>query len=239
MNPEALAALAELARQRQEELDAAIAAWRQEAGAGVHLWCRPGCGNCCTLAVNTTLPEALAIACSLPHPVREKLAATATRIIAHVRQCADGRDFLAGYRQAVGPCPFLEKTDNCAIYVTRPLACRALLATRPPDWCGVNLAGLPAYERDAFLGSLDHTVVAYPTHYAAAPQALATAIERGLLFSMLQLNGFAVSGNLPLLVWLCAEEAFPAVLTDGIATLRAFLASHDANRPFLVQFDAP
>jgi len=239
MTPDNLAALAGLARQRQEDLDKAIADWRREAGAGVRLWCRPGCGNCCALAVNTTLPEALIIAISLQDTGREQLAATVTRIIAHARQCADGRDFLAGYRRAVGPCPFLDATDNCSIYPTRPLACRALLATRPPDWCGVNLAGLPAYERDAFLASLDRSVVAYPTHYAAAPQILAADLERGLLFAMLRLNGFAVSGNLPLLVWLCAEENFPAALADGIAGLRTFLVSHDADRPYLVQCDAP
>jgi len=55
----------------------------------------------------------------------------------------------------------------------------------------VNLAGLPKIERDAFLASLDRTVVAYPTHYAAAPQELAAAFERGLLFAILRSTGFA------------------------------------------------
>jgi hypothetical protein len=231
--------LVELARQRQTELDERIALWRHGEGAGVRLWCGPGCGNCCTLAVNATYPEALAIAATLTAQQQGRVAAAAASIIAHGRQSSDARTFLAGYRQAVGPCPFLDDSGSCSIYPARPLACRALLATRPPGWCGVNLAGLPAFERDAFLASLDRTVVAYPTHYAAAPQELAAAFERGLLFAMLRSNGFALSGILPLLVWLSLEPGFNAALADGSAALRAYLAARHVDRPFLVQIEAP
>lgn len=231
--------LMELARHRQAELDSAIAAWRQGPGAGVRLWCGPGCGNCCSLAVNTTFPEALAIAATLAAEHQEHVAAAAARIIAHARQSHDARNFLVGYRQAVGPCPFLDGTGNCSIYQARPLACRALLATRPPDWCGINLAGLPEFERDPFLASLDRTVVAYPTHYAAAPQQLAAAFERGLLFAMQRSNGFAFSGLLPLLVWLSSDPGFATALADGSAALRSYLAARHLDRPFLVQIEAP
>jgi hypothetical protein len=239
MNPEMMETLAGLAGQRQVELDDRIAAWRQGLAGGVRLWCGPGCSNCCTLAVNATLPEALAIAAKLEPAWREGLAETAARIMAHARHCADARDFLAGYRQAVGPCPFLDGRGNCTIYSARPLACRALLATRPPDWCGVNLAGLPAYEREAFLASLDRSLVAYPTHYAAAPQALAADFERDLLSAMLRLTSLALSGNLPVLVWLATAPGFAAALAGGPATLRPLLATHHADRPFLVQLDVP
>ena len=231
--------LVELARQRQAELDERIALWRQGPGAGVRLWCGPGCGNCCSLAVNATYPEAMAIAATLAAEQQERVAVSAARIIAHARQSPDARSFLAGYRQAVGPCPFLDDSGNCSIYPARPLACRALLATRPPDWCGVNLGELPAFERDAFLASLDRTVVAYPTHYAAAPQELAAAFERGLLFAMLRSNGFALSGILPLLVWLSIEPGFNTALADSSPTLRSYLATRHLDRPFLVQIEVP
>ena len=119
------------------------------------------------------------------------------------------------------------------------MACRGLLATRPPDWCGVNLAGLPAYERDIFLASLDRTLVAYPSHYAAAPQALATDFERGLICAMLRATGFGLTGNLPLLVWLCGEPGFFTSLSSGSGRLRTFLADRGADQPFLVQIDMP
>lgn len=231
--------LAELARQRQLELDERIAAWRRGAAIDVRLWCGPGCGNCCSLAVNTTLPEALAIADGLDTGQRTHLAATVERILAHARQSGDTRRFLAGYRQAVGPCPFLDDLGDCTIYPLRPLACRALLATRPSAWCGVNLAELAAIDRTTFLASLDRSVVAFPTHYAAVPQELAADFERGLLFAMLRVTGFCLTGNLPLLVWLSQDPGFAAALSGGVDTLRACLAGHDADRPFLVQIDVP
>ena len=234
-----LAALAQLAGERQAQLDGEIAAWRHGPGAAVRLWCGPGCGNCCSLAVNTTLVEALAIAGGLADDLPQRVAATAARIIGHARQSADARAFLAGYRQAVGPCPFLDAAADCTIYPLRPLTCRALLATRPPDWCGVNLAELPELERDCFLASLDRNVVAWPTHYAAAPRELATAYERGLTFAMLRFTGFGISGNLPLLVWLAGQDGCVEALAGGLAASQAFLTSHHCDRPFLVQIDRP
>jgi len=239
MNRASLADLAELARQRRSALDEEIAAWRRGPGAGVRLWCGPGCGNCCTLAVNATLPEALVIAGRLDGPQRLLLSATVARLIDHAGQCRDPRTFLAGYRQAVGPCPFLDELANCIIYPERPLACRALLATRPPDWCGVNLAELDEFDRTSFLAGLDRSVVAFPTHYAAAPQQLAADYERGLLFAMLRLAGYALSGNLALLTWLCGEPGFTAALLAGPEDLRCFLSARRADQPFLVQIEAP
>jgi Fe-S-cluster containining protein len=233
------AALLTMARQRQAELDEAIAAWRLGPGSGVHLWCKPGCGNCCSLTVNTTYPEALAIADTLAEANRQQLVDTAERMIAHARQSDDARSFLRGYRRAVGSCPFLDETDNCSIYPDRPLACRALLATRPADWCGVNLAELAEIERDSFLASLDREVVAWPTHYAAAPQELAAELERGLIFTMLRTHGFGVTGNLPLLVHLAGQPGCSAALLGGAPLFREFLAEHHCTHPFLVQIHEP
>jgi len=95
--------LVKLARQRQTELDELIARWRQGPGVGVRLWCGPECGNCCTLAVNTTYPEALALAATLTTQQQERVATSAASIIAHASQSLDARSFLSGYRQAVGP----------------------------------------------------------------------------------------------------------------------------------------
>lgn len=231
--------LAQLAVDRQAQLDEGISAWRNGAGSGVHLWCMPECGNCCTLTVNATLPEALAIAAGLDDLRREQLAATAGRILHHAGKCSEPRSFLTGYRQAVGPCPFLDDAANCSIYPVRPLACRALLSTRPAGWCGINLADLPAVEKDAFVASLDRSVVAWPSHYAAFPQQLAADIERGVIFSMLRFFGFALSGTLPLLVWLASQPGFKEALTGGIETCRDALRKGGCDLPFLVQVIAP
>ena len=236
---EHLDALAELAGERQRELDGAIADWRQGPGADVRLWCGPGCGNCCSLTVNCTFAEALAIAAVLDNSLRERLSAAAARIVAHARQSGDARTFLAGYRHAVGPCPFLGDDASCSVYALRPLACRALLATRPPDWCGINLAELPEFERNAFLASLDRDVVAWPTHYVAATQEVAANLERGLLLAMIRHVGFGLSGNLPLLVWLVSEAGVTTALTTGIAALRDVLADHRIEQSFLVQVEVP
>jgi Fe-S-cluster containining protein len=237
MTAEMIPALAQLALQRQLELDEAITTWRDSAG--VRLWCGSGCGNCCTLTVNATLAEALAIPAVLDIGQRQKMADTVTRIFAHARQCPDARTYLTGYRQAVGPCPFLDGEANCAIYAQRPFACRALHSTRPPDWCGVNLAELPELERDCFLASLDRNVVAFPTHYAAAPQELAANFERGLILAMFRFAGFGVTGNLPLLVWLAGEDGFAEALSGGPASFVSFLSAQGIQQPFLVQIDIP
>lgn len=234
-----IAALTELAGQCQAELGNGITAWREGAGAGVRLWCGPGCGNCCTLTVNCTLAEALAIRDTLDETLRQHLDTSITRTIAHARSCVDTRAFLAGYRQAVGPCPFLDDDANCSIYAVRPLACRALLSTRPADWCGVNLAALPESEREAFLASLDRKVVAFPTHYAAAPRELAANFERGLIIAMIRVTGFAVTGSLPLLVWLAGQPGFDQVLAAGPSAFASLLADNHADRPFLAQVDTP
>lgn len=239
MMTEMFTALAQLAGERQAELDGEIAAWRHGPGANLRLWCGPGCGNCCSLAVNTTLAEALAVAASLDDGLRGRLADTVARIIAHARQSQDARAFLAGYRQAVGPCPLLADDASCSIYPVRPLACRALLATRPSDWCGVNLATLPDYEREAFLASLDRGVVAWPSHYAAVPQELAAGFERGLTFAMLRFAGFGVTGNLPLLVWLAGQDGLAEALAGGAAACQGFLNRLEIDRPFLVQIEIP
>ena len=239
MSQDGFDTLAGLARQRQRELDERIVAWRQDTAADLRLWCGPGCGNCCTLAVNTTLPEALAVSAGLDAGQRGRLAAAVECILAHARQSGDTRRFLAGYRQAVGPCPFLDDQGHCTIYPLRPLACRALLATRPAAWCGVNLAELAEIDRTTFLASLDRRVVAFPTHYAAVPQELAADFERGLLIAMLRFTGVCLTGNLPLLVWLSQAEGFATALTAGPDILRTFLADRDADWPFLVQIDVP
>jgi len=239
VNEEMSATLLTLTRQRQEELDEDITAWRQHSGAKVRLWCGPGCGNCCNLTVNTTFPEAMALASVLSGDQQRRLNETVAKLLEHARQATDSRAFLAGYRAAVGPCPFLDATANCAVYPARPLSCRALVATRPPDWCGVNLGKLDAIERDAFLDSLDRDVVAWPTHYAATPQELAAATERGLVFAMFRTHGFGVTGTLPLLTHLAGQTAAMAALAAGAAALRAYLTDHGFAHPFLVQIHEP
>ena len=239
MKDEINSALLELTRQRQAELEESIAAWLRETGAKVRLWCGPGCGNCCSLTVNVSFPEALLLASQLTATQKGRLDVTVAKLREHARQSADARSFLTGYRAAVGPCPFLDASANCSVYPARPLSCRALLATRPSDWCGVNLGGLDTLERDAFLASLDRSVVAWPTHYAAAPQEHAAELERGLVFAMFRTHGFGVTGTLPLLTHLAGQSAAMTALAAGAATFRDFLAGHGYTHPFLVQIHEP
>ncbi len=233
------AVLTRLARQRQTELDEGIASWQQGDAAKIRIWCGPGCGNCCTLTVNTTLSEAFAICAALDDVQRQQLHASVAKLKEHARQCSDPRAFLTGYRDAVGPCPFLDATNNCSIYACRPLACRALLATRPPDWCGVNLALLPEIDRDGFLASLDRKVVAWPTHYAAAPQDLASELERGLIFAMFRAYGFGVTGSLLLMVDLAGRPDCMSALASGVVGFQTFLAEQACSQSFLVQIHEP
>lgn len=239
MNEEMITALMELTRQRQAELDETIAAWREEAGANVRLWCGPGCGNCCSLTVNSSFPEAMILASILSEYQRQNLHVTVAKLQKHARQSADARSFLVGYRTAVGPCPFLDAAANCSVYTARPLACRALLATRPADWCGENLGDLDPMEQDAFLAGLDRRVVAWPTHYAAVPQELAAELERGLIFAMFRTHGFGVTGSLPLLTCLAGNADAMDALSTGAAAFRAFLAKRYDSHPFLVQIHEP
>lgn len=203
------------AKNEAAALDELIADWlRSRAASGKCTFCAAGCANCCTLFVQTTLVEALIVAERLDAVQSERL----EEYVKRQREIFAGEsDFLAILRKqrtALGPCPFLGATDSCTIYEQRPLACRALLSTKDPAWCGADFSTLDPLEKRLYLESLESEVVAYPVHYVASTQSAAQNAEARLLDQMRTMPGGAISGNFPLLVYLASTTHLAAPIGD-------------------------
>lgn len=225
-------------RQARLQLDAEIAAWCADYTAqGKRLYCRAGCSQCCTLFVQTTLTEAVAIAQSLNESQLQAL----QRYVERQRQVMAGitelKEALRLHRKEIGPCPFLGENGACTIYPLRPLPCRALLSTRPADWCGVDFAELDPFDRQAYLSSLDRSVVAFPVHYVAATQQRAAAREAEALALLRQTFGLTISGNLPLLVHAELTLNLSAAVAAGPSVLQQRLHAGDFLHPLLFHLD--
>jgi Fe-S-cluster containining protein len=123
--------------------------------AGQSISCRMGCAACCRMLVPVSPPEAFALRDyveQLPADRREKLASrlAETRASLETNTLWDRLQAVAEATEPVPdedleplnrayyalrlPCPFLEN-EMCAIYETRPAACRELLVTSPADLC--------------------------------------------------------------------------------------------------------
>ncbi len=200
------------------------------------IYCQKGCSNCCSLVVNCSFPEAVAIAQQLSPEQQAQTVAMVPRIVAVAKESTTLVDFLRSYRTTIGGCVFLD-TDgqSCSVYTTRPLSCRALLSTRPSAWCGVDFSTLHPLEKEAFLSSLDRDIVNYPTHYLAAPQELASELESDLVLTMLEECGFGLSGNLIYQVWLEMEHQLSKRLQDTQFDLSHYLHQHNLFEPLLLQ----
>jgi len=221
----------------QQRLDREIAPWLDRSrDSGVRIWCARGCGSCCSLVVNTTCPEAAAIAAGLDAGQRQALQSYMERLLEMLPGIADFKAFLRAHRRQLGPCPFLDAGQTCSIYPLRPLSCRALLSTRPADWCAVDFTTLHESEQRAFLASLDPQLVDYPSHYLAAPRRRARELERTLLDGMTERCGFGLGGHLPSLVWLIAEHGLEQALPDGIRAVIARAERAGLGAPWLLQF---
>ncbi|OHB32209.1 MAG: hypothetical protein A2X84_12470 [Desulfuromonadaceae bacterium GWC2_58_13] len=204
------------------------------ARRGGRIFCGKGCRNCCTLTVNAGYTEALLVAQSLT-------AAQATALddyVARLRRLLPGITDLKAYlkmqRQQLGDCPFLAGEGTCGIYPVRPFACRALLSTRPADWCEVDFGALPAIEKQLFMASLDRSVVDFPTHYLAAPREIGRQLESEALLEMAQAFGFSLSGNLPYLVWLEKNYRLSEKIGEGKEATGALLESAGLDLPFVI-----
>jgi hypothetical protein len=223
-------------RRRQAGFDAEIDAWLADF-AGGRIRCGRGCRSCCSLAVNCTLTEALLVAGTLTGGQAAALAGHVARLRPLLSEATDLRTWLRLHRQVLGACPFLGDDGACGVYAVRPFSCRALLSTRPPEWCGADFAALHPLERQAFLGSLDRSVVAYPTHYVAATGERGRELEEEAAGRMATRLGASVTGNLPLLVWLAREHRFAEVLAAEPGEAAALLAREELRQPFLVSLD--
>lgn len=204
-----------------------------KAGGG-RIYCGRGCRNCCNLAVQCTFTEALPVAEALSDEHAAALRGHVGRLRQHLKEAADLKSYLHLHRQTIGYCPFLEADGACGVYTVRPFACRSLLSTRPAEWCAVDFAELHPLEKQAYLSSLDPAVVAWPTHYLAAPRDLAQEVEAAAAWRMFDTFGFTLSGNLPFLVWLEKEYRLSAVAAQGHAATLALLEKEGLNLPFLV-----
>lgn len=170
--------------------------------SGKPLYCREGCSGCCHLAVHATFPEAVAVVPELSAQQTAKLAAYVERIKKAHKDWGNLKSYLQEHKKNLGPCPFLDRQGCCSIYSLRPLACRALLSTRPAVWCTVDFSELDSWDKQLYETSLDRQIVAWPTHFIAATQDFGQKLEKTLLESMVHEKGWSLSGNFAIMVWL-------------------------------------
>lgn len=221
--------------QKQLFLDQFCAAWGseyQQRGGTIH--CGKGCSGCCSLVVNCTFPEAAVVAAALSGPQADRLREQVARIKATADRSNDLKEWLSSYRQQAGPCPFLDQAGSCSIYPVRPLSCRTLLATQPPQWCATDFSSLTSQEKQAFMALLDRSMVAFPTHYAATPQEIGQDLEEATLRQMETVYGFSLLGSLPWLVWLEQEHHLSKLLPEGRASLESYLERQGLLNQFLI-----
>ena len=201
------------------------------------IYCEKGCCNCCTLAVNCSFPEALAISRMLSAVQQIALAEKLPVLREISRQAGSLKDFLRLFRERLAGCPFLDHADgSCSIYPVRPFSCRALLSTRNSSWCAVDFASLHPLEQEAFLSSLDPELVAFPTHYLAASRDLGLELENQAVAAMRTAFGIGLSGTLIYLVWLEQEYQLSEGIEQGTAATLKFVKEHNLDLPYLLQW---
>lgn len=227
--------LLEDVRQKQDFFDQFCNAWRSEyRQRGGIIYCGRGCRGCCSLVVNCTALEAVAVARNLTPAQTARLSAQIPLIQECAAQASSLKEWLSAYRDQVGPCPFLEQDGSCGVYQVRPLSCRSLLATKEPHWCTTDFSSLSADQKQGFMESLDRSVVAFPTHYAATPQEIGQELELALLRSSEARYDCSLLGNLTWLVWLAREQKLEELLLAGPDAVRQRLSSHGLLSPYLV-----
>lgn len=188
---------------QHRQFDKFVDQWLTDYRAlGKTVYCRAGCAGCCGLAVHAAFPEAAAIAGQLDQQQTAQLSAYIDRLKLALSTVIDLKSYLKSHRHTIGPCPFLDAQKSCSIYPVRPLSCRALLSTRPADWCTVDFSNLDKWDKQAYESSLDRQVVSWPTHFVAATQLFGRALEDQLAETMRQQTGWALTGNLAAMVWL-------------------------------------
>lgn len=219
--------------------DTFIRAWIQEyTHAGGRIHCGRGCSGCCSLVVNATFPEARFLADSLSGQQGERVVAHVARLRHLLPKCTDLKSFLGLHRREIGSCPLLDDAGSCGAYDRRPYSCRALLATLDSRWCGIDFSGLSPAEKEAFIASLDRSVVAFPMHYAAAPQELGQELEERRSHEMRERFGFSLYGNLPVLLHLERDHDLSGAVAKGAEATAQLLARTGLDHPFLVVLDA-
>jgi Fe-S-cluster containining protein len=221
---------------QHRQFDKFVDQWLTDYRArGKTVYCRTGCAGCCTLAVHAAFPEAAAIAGHLNQQQTTRLSAYIGRLKQALPTVNDLKSYLKSHRQTIGPCPFLETRKRCSVYPVRPLSCRALLSTRPADWCTVDFSDLDKWDKQAYESSLDRQVVAWPTHFVAATQVFGHALEDQLLETMLEQKGWALTGNLAAMVWLEQKHQLNRRGMMTTPQLRDILTTEGFDHDFLLR----
>lgn len=222
-------------QQRQFVLDQICTAWNSEQQQrGNTTYCRKGCSGCCSLAVNSTFPEAMLALSALSTQQTDRLKAQVPYLRKAAECSNDLKQWLTNYRNLAGPCPFLASDGSCGIYAVRPLSCRSLISTKAPSWCTTDFSELSSAEKQTYMASLDRTVVAFPTHYAATPQEIGRELEEATLRQTETVYGFSLIGLFPWLIWLEQEYSISTRLSDGAEALQEYLKAQGCYNQFLV-----
>jgi Fe-S-cluster containining protein len=228
--------LDELAIQR-ECLDMMSAAWVADYRShGGSIFCGRGCRECCSLTVNCTLTEAVALAPLLNDSQAKAVAEYAVRLSGTITTVTDLKGYLRMQRRDMGWCPLLEVDGACGVYAQRPLSCRALLSTKESFYCGVDFADLTSEEKQAYVESLDRSVTDFPLHYVASTRETGGEMEARSLTLMRQKFGFSLYGNMPVLVYLVREKCLAEAVLLGRPAVEDVAMKAGLAHPFLVDF---
>jgi Fe-S-cluster containining protein len=232
---EKLQELLDLVRQQQVFLEMFVRSWTDDYGSsGGTIFCGKGCRNCCSLAVHTGFAEALAVARRLDDSQAAAVEAYATRLRHLVEGISELPQYLRLHRREMGFCPLLNDAGECSVYSARPLTCRSLISTKESRWCGIDFSQVPQAERQAFVSSLDRKVVAYPSQYVAVLQESGKELEEAGAKSMRNLLGFALYGNLGVLVHLIRNHALAKASLEGRTQAEDLIAGIGFAHPLLL-----
>lgn len=230
--------LMEEVKQQQSCLDMLTAAWLGEyAATGGRIHCNRGCSGCCSLAVSTTLTEAIAIAGTLDDGQRQAVRRHAELLREKVSGVEDLKVYLRMHRREIGSCPLLTSEGACGVYSARPLSCRALLSTKESRWCGVDFSMVTTGEKRAFLENLDRSVVAFPLHYVATTQEMGQGMEAQAGRRLQAEFGFSLYGSLPVLLHLVADHGLDQACGDGHEAAKACVRRAGFDNPFLLSWE--
>lgn len=203
-------------------------------GGCIH--CVPGCSSCCTLAVNCTGPEALAIGKMLNEQQLHALDEYIYRFRHGIESVVDFKSYLSLHRSGLGNCPFLAE-GLCSIYSVRPVSCRSLLSTRESFWCGADFSLLDRETKDLFIQSLDRSRVAFPMHYLAATQQAGQFCEDQISIQMMHTFHLSLSGSMPALVYLFARCRLLEAVDEGVDAVMAVVRGSGLENPLILQIE--
>lgn len=234
---EKLQELLDLVRQQQVFLEMFVRSWADDYGTGGGaIFCGKGCRNCCSLAVHTGFAEALAVARRLDDRQPAAVEAYATKLRQVVEGVSELPQYLRLHRREMGFCPLLNDAGECSVYSARPLTCRSLISTKESRWCGIDFSEVSQPERKAFISSLDRKVVAYPSHYVAVLQESGKELEEAGAKNMRNILGFALYGNLGVLVHLIRNHGLAEACLAGRTRAEDAITRAGFAHPLLLTF---